>query len=68
MSLITILAAGHPVTAGIMIDQRIVPLALVLDSTKGTLAAAPRVNRFTASGIDLQSQKVDAYWKAHLTN
>jgi hypothetical protein len=27
MSLITILAAGHPVTAGIMIDQRIVPLA-----------------------------------------
>jgi hypothetical protein len=41
---------------------------LVLDATKGTLDAAPRVAPFTTSGIDLQSQKVDAYWKARLSN
>jgi hypothetical protein len=41
---------------------------LVLDTTKGVLKAAPRVNPFSASGIHLQSQKVDAYWKAHLSN
>jgi len=62
------------------IDQKNVPVPLedfkitlnanllVLDTTKGALAAAPRVNPFTTSGIDLQNQKVDAYWKAHLTN
>jgi nucleotide-binding universal stress UspA family protein len=51
-------------------DFKITPNAnlLVLDTTKGALAAAPRVNPFTTSGIDLRNQKVDAYWKAHLTN
>jgi hypothetical protein len=32
------------------------------------LEAAPRVNPFSADGIDLQGQKVDAYWKAHLSD
>jgi hypothetical protein len=41
---------------------------LVLDATKGVLDAAPRVNPFTTAGIDLRSPKVDAYWKAHLSN
>jgi class 3 adenylate cyclase len=51
-------------------DFKITPNAnlLLLDTTKGALAAAPRVNPFTTSGIDLQNQKVDAYWKAPLTN
>ena len=41
---------------------------LVVDATRGVLAAAPRVNPFSGDGIDLQSQKVDAYWKAHFSN
>jgi hypothetical protein len=41
---------------------------LVLDATKGVLEAAPRVAPFSADGIDLRSRKVDAYWKAHLSN
>ena len=51
-------------------DFKISPNAnlLVVDTTKGVLEAAPRVNPFSADGIDLQSQKVDAYWKAHFSN
>jgi hypothetical protein len=51
-------------------DFKITPNAnlLVLDTTKGALDAAPRVDLFTTSGLDLQSQKVDAYWRAHLSN
>ena len=51
-------------------DFKITPNAnlLVLDTTKAVLDAAPRVNPFTTPGVDLQSQKVDAYWKAHLSN
>ncbi len=51
-------------------DFKITPNAnlLVLGATKGALDAAPRVNPFTTSGIDLQRQTVDAYWKAHLLN
>jgi hypothetical protein len=51
-------------------DFKITPNAdlLVLRTTRDVLKAAPRVNPFSADGIDIQSQKVSAYWKAHLSN
>jgi sporulation protein YlmC with PRC-barrel domain len=52
-------------------DFKVTPTGgvLVLDTTKAVLAAAPqgRGDQFTKAGqFDLESQKVDAYWTAHI--
>ena len=54
-------------------DFKISPNAnlLVLDTTKTSLDAGPQVskNQFTTPGqFDQESQKVDAYWKANLSD
>ena len=44
---------------------------LVLDTTKAALEAAPQVSKdhfATNSQFDKESQKVDAYWKGHVSD
>ena len=55
------------------IDFKITPNVklLVLDATKDTLEAAPQANKdqFTIPGhFDRLTQKVDAFWKTHLSD
>jgi sporulation protein YlmC with PRC-barrel domain len=54
-------------------DFKITPNSnvLVLDSTKAALDAAPQASHdqfVTPGNFDQQSQTVDAYWKAHITD
>ena len=54
-------------------DFKITPNStlLVLDTTKAALEAAPQVSKdqFATNGqFDQESQKVDAYWKAHISD
>jgi sporulation protein YlmC with PRC-barrel domain len=54
-------------------DFKISPNAnlLVLDTSKDTLDAAPQLNKSqftTGDQFDQESQKVDAYWKAHFSD
>jgi sporulation protein YlmC with PRC-barrel domain len=54
-------------------DFKITPSAtlLVLDTTKSVMVAGPQVSHelFAKPGLfDQESQKVDAYWKAHFSN
>ena len=54
-------------------DFKVTPNAslLVLDTTKSAMEAGPQVSheQFATPGqFNQESQKVDAYWKAHLSN